>query len=88
MKAELFYIERKVGRKLAYDLILQKQEENKYDACARYGVHLKGKKIDWAIGSGTTLIKNLYPQILRQMQLDLTNGRAYRYFCFILYDFR
>ena len=90
MKAKLYYIDRKLGWEFAKEESLRVSMAEGYETCARYGVHLVPKKRgykDWITGQGTGLIEELYPEILRQAQLDLANGRAKRYFCYIFYDF-
>ena len=88
MKDKLFYIDRRLGLKQANQILDEMEESQEYKTCQRYGYHLKSKRhIDWVLGNGTRLLEKKYPLTLRQMQLDLTNGRAKRYFCYIFYDF-
>jgi hypothetical protein len=89
-KAKLFYIDRRLGHKFASKEAERIREMEDFEDVQRYGVHLKtGKRGygDWVTGSGTGLFRERYPLILRQMQIDLTNGKAKKYFCYVFYNF-
>jgi len=91
-RAKLFYVDRKVGKEIAYEIAEEQALSEGYVGVQRYGVHLKktpkrGYK-DWVLrNGGTGILGVLCSEVLRQAQLDLVNGRAKKYFCFMFINY-